>query len=191
MTTYHNDTLHLSYSYPAAYTDASSMVGPAFEASMSHAPMGGKDEARCITLPFSAMHPDAGGFAVVIMVRADAGCLKKTLTAEKLPEFTQGEVQGLSASGARTQFGQPVAFTAGDHAAELLRGTFELPTGQALHAMVVCVLLKPDIACWQFLGSGDEQLNTMSTFPLSVDGGAPVPLVPAAVLAKATAVAKP
>ena len=191
MTTYHNDTLHLSYSYPAAYTDASSMVGPAFEASLSHGSLGGKDSTRCVTLPFSAMDANAGGLAVVLLVRADAGCLKKNFTPGQLPEFTQGEVQGLVASGARTQFDQPVAFTTGDHAAELLRGTFELPTGQALHAMVVCILLKPDVACWQFLGSSDERLNAMSTFPVSVDGKPPMALVPAEVLAKAAVSPKP
>ena len=180
MATYRSDVLHLSYRYPANYTDASEMVGPAFQASMSHEDTGGKDASRCLTLPFSAMDA-SGGLAVVILVRADAGCLKKNFTAAQLPEFAQGEVQGLSASGARTQFGQPVAFSTAGHPAELLRGTFELPTGQMLHAMVACVLLKPDVACWQFLGSSEERLNTMGAFPVSFDGAAAAPLVPAGI----------
>ena len=191
MSTYHNDTLHLSYSYPATYTDASSIVTTALQAGLTHEHTDDKDLSRCLTVPFSAMDASGGGLGVVLLGRADAACMKKTLTAEQLPQYTLNEVQELVASGARTQFNQPIAFTTGDHAAELLRGTFELPTGQTLHAMVVCILLKPDVACWQFLGSTDERLNTMSTFPVSLGGGSPLPLVPAEVLAKSAAAKKP
>ncbi len=183
MTTYRNETLHLSYSYPANYTDASALAGPALEASMSHDENGKKDLTRCVTLPFSAMS-SAGGLAVVLLVRADAGCLKKSFTAAQLPEFTRGEVQGLSASGARTQFGEPVAFTTGGHPAEVLRGTFAVPTGQTMYAIATCVLLKPDIACWQFIASAEDNLRTMSAFPVSLDGGAATPLLPASMFAK-------
>ena len=183
MTTYRNEGLHVSYSYPATYTDASAMAGPALEASMNHDEHGGKDLTRCVTLPFSAMS-SANGLAVVLLVRADAGCLKKSFTVAQLPEFTRGEVQGLSASGAKTQFGEPVAFTAGGHPAEFLQGTFSLPTGGALNAMVACVLLKPDVACWQFIASSPENLRTMGAFPVSLDGGAAAPLIPATMIAK-------
>lgn len=182
MLTYRNPALGITYSYPADYTDASGMVGPAMQAGLSHEP-GAKDATRCVTLPFSAMSGAAGKLSVVLIVHADAGCLKKNFTAAELPEFTQGEVQGLAAFGARTQFGKPVAFTAQDHPAELLRGTFELPTGQQLHAMVTCVLLKPDVVCWQFLASSEEGLHTMSAFPVSLAGTQPAPLIPGALLA--------
>ncbi len=181
---YTDQKLHLRYDYPGSYNDASAMVGPAFEASVSHAAQGSKDEMRCVSLPFSAMDNTGGGLSLVLLVRVDAGCLKKTFTPELLPDFTRGEVQGLAASGAHTQFGEPVPFTtAGGHAADLIRGTFELPTGQSLHAMVACVLVKPDVACWQFLGSSEDKVRAMSVFPVSLDGGAAAPLVPAQVLA--------
>lgn len=182
--TYRNDALHLSYSYPAAYTDASGMVGAALQASLGQMLPGGKDESRCITMPFSAMGNTSGQIAVVLLVRADAACLKKSFTAADLPDFTQGEVQGLMASGAKTQFGEPVSYTEEGHPAELLRGTFTLPTGQALHSMVACVLLKPDVACWQFLGSSDGTLRSMSGYPVSLDGAPPAPLVPETLLEK-------
>lgn len=184
MTKYHSDVLHLTYSYPAAFLDASSIVGTAMQASMSHDDGHGKDISHCLTVPFSAMDSSGGSFSMVLLGRADAACLKKTFTAAQLPEFTQNEVQELTASGAHPQFGEPSAFTTGGHAAELMRGTFAMPTGQRLHAMVACVLLKPDVACWQFLGSSDEVLNRMSAFPVSLEGAAPAPLVPSAVLAK-------
>ncbi len=182
-TTYRNDTLHLSYTYPASYTDASALAGPALEAGISHDAAGNKDLTRCVSLPFSAMG-SAHGLAVVLLVRADAGCMKKNFTPATLAEFTRGEVQGLSASGAHTQFGEPVAFTTGGHPAELLQGTFAVPTGGTMYATVACVLLKPDVACWQFIASSAENINTMSAFPVSLDGAAPTPLVPAEVLAK-------
>lgn len=169
--TYHNDTLHVTYSYPAVYTDASAVVGAAFQASLGEMPLGGKDATHCITLPFSVMSTAGGQLSIVLLVRADAGCLKRTFTAEQLPEFTQGEVQGLSASGAKPQFGEPVSFTVAGHPAQQLKGSFALPTGESMHAMVTCVLLKPDVACWQFLGSSDESLRTMSGFPVVFDGG--------------------
>ena len=182
-TTYHNDTLHLSYTYPASYTDASALAGPALEAGITHDAAGNKDLTRCVSLPFSAMG-SAHGLAVVLLVRADAGCMKKNFTPATLAEFTRGEVQGLSASGAHTQFGEPVAFTTGGHSAELLQGTFAVPTGGTMYATVACVLLKPDVACWQFIASSAENINTMSAFPVSLDGAAPTPLVPAEVMAK-------
>ena len=183
MTTYRSDILHLSYSYPASYKDASSTVGPAFEASMNHADTGGPDATRCITLPFSAINAD-NGLAIVLLVRADAGCAKKTFTASELPVITRGEITGLNASGGHPQFGEPVNFTTGGHAAQMLQGSFTLPTGQAMRAMVTCVLVKPDIACFQFLGSSDDNLRTMAAFPVSFEGGPAAPLLPASVLAK-------
>lgn len=184
MTTYHNDTLHLSYSYPASYTDASSIVGTAIQAGINYEDEAGKNMSHCLTVPFSAMNSSGGVFSFVLLGRADAGCMKKSFTAGQLSEFTKSEVQELTASGAHPEFGQPSPFTTGGHAAELMRGTFALPTGQRLHAMVACVLLKPDVACWQFLSSSDDKLNVMSAFPVSLDGGAAVPLVPAAALGK-------
>lgn len=180
---YSNDALHLRYSYPPSFTDASAVVSAAFKASVDESPIGGKDDAHCITLPFSVMST-AGGLAILLLVRADAACLKRTFTPEQLPEFTQGEVRGLSASGAKPQFGEPVQFTVAGHAAEQLQGSFALPTGDSMHAMVTCVLLKPDVACWQFLGNNEESLRSMSAFPVSFDGGTPVTLVPPTVSRK-------
>ena len=188
MPIYRNEALHLSYSYPASYTDASAVVGPAFQASLSqtHDEAAGKvakDATRCVTLPFSVMN-SSNGLAIVLLVRADAVCLKKTFTAAELPAFTRGEVQGLTASGARTQFSEPIAFTTEGHAAEWLRGSFQLPTGESLQAMVACVLLKPDVVCWQFLASSEANLRNMGTFPVSLDGAAPMPVVPATLFSK-------
>ena len=180
---YRNEALHLTYNYPATYLDASATVGPAFQASVSNAVGGDADLTRCVTLPFSAMS-SASGLSIVLLMRADAACTKKTFTVANLPEFTRGEVQGLSASGAKPQFGAPVSFATAGHAAQLLQGSFILPTGQSMRAMVACVLLKPDIACFQFLGSSDENLRTMSAFPVSFDGAPAQPLVPAATLTR-------
>ena len=186
-TTYRNETLHVSYTYPASYKDASAVVGPAFQASLNQASdTGGRkvnDATRCVTLPFSAMD-NSSGLAIVLLVRSDASCQKKTFTAAELPEFTRGEVQGLTASGARTQFGEPVAFTTEGHAAEWLRGSFQLPTGESLQAMVACVLTKPDVVCWQFLASSEANLRAMGAFPASLDGAAAAPVVPATLFAK-------
>lgn len=183
MTTYRNETLHVGYSYPTSYTDASGIVGTALQMGLSREDAAGKDASRCVTVPFSVM-ASSGGLAVIILGRADAGCMKRTFTAAQLPEYTKSEVGELSLFGARPEFGQPVAFTVQGHAAELLRGAFSLPTGQRLHTLVACVLLKPDVACWQFLSTSEDKLLTMSAFPVSLEGAPPTPLVPAAMLAK-------
>ncbi len=180
---YSNDALHLRYSYPASFTDASAVVSAAFRASVD-ANAGGKAVADCMTLPFSAMSTAGGQLSIVLLVRADAGCLKRSFTPGQLPEFTQGEVRGLSASGAKPQFGEAVDFTVGGHAAEQMQGSFALPTGDSMHAMVTCVLLKPDVACWQFLGNNEESLRTMSEFPVAFGEGAPVTLVAPSATAK-------
>ena len=180
---YHSDALHLTYSYPGTFTDASAVVGPAIQASMGQ--MGDpKDEAHCMTIPFSVMGPGAGGLAVVALARADAGCLHRTLTPADLAQFSRGQVQGLTASGARTQFGSPVSYNVAGHPALLTQGTFQLPTGQILQSMFACVFLKPDIACWQFLASARPLIDTMRAFPVALDGAPPEPLIPANLLAK-------
>ena len=182
--TYDNETLHLRYSYPASFTDASAVVSAAFKASVDESPIGGKDTAHCVTLPFSVMSTAGGQLSLVLLVRADAACFKRSFTPEQLPEFTQGEVRGLSASGAKPQFGEPVDFTLGGHPAEQLQGSFALPTGDSMHAMVTCVLLKPDVVCWQFLGNNEQGLRSMSGFPVTFDNGTPVTLVPPASVKK-------
>lgn len=183
--TYRNDALHLSYTYPSSYTDASATVGPALEASMTHADSGAKDAMNCVTVPFSAMNNTGGQFALVLLAHADAACMKKkAFSAGDLAEFTHGEIQGLAASGAHTHFDEPVSFQTEGHPAQLLHGIFDLPTGQSLHALVVCMLLKPDVACWQFLASSEEALHSMAAFPVALEGAQPEPLVPPAVFAR-------
>lgn len=178
MSSYRNDTLHLSYSYPKEYVDASSFVGPAFEATM-----GGNATAaaaaRCITLPFSRMGSAQDQMSIVLILHADAACLKKKFTAGSVTDLAQGEAKGIAASGAKTSFGQPVNFELASRPASLVQGSFVLPTGQAMQAMVVCVLDQPDIACWQFLSNKPAGISAMSTFPVTFDGSPSTPLVPA------------
>lgn len=177
MATYRNDDLHLSYSYPSSYADASAVVGPAFQASLSGDPTSAS-AARCITLPFSRMETGTGQVGILLLIRADAGCLKKKFTAKSLAEFTQGEAQGLAAAGAKTTFGQPQSFEIASHPAALLQGTFTLPAGQPMQALVVCVLDQPDIVCWQFLATSADHIRTMSAFPVTFDNSPATPLVP-------------
>lgn len=184
MATYRNDALHLAYSYPSTYTDASALVNTALQVGMGHEEGNAKDLSRCVTVPFSAMQTGASGLGLVLIGHADAACMKRKFTAEQLPELTQSEVGELTAAGAHPEFGQPTPFTTQGHAAELLRGSFALPTGQRLRALVACVLLKPDVVCWQFLGSSEERVNAMTAFPVSLDGAQPQPLVPAGLVAK-------
>lgn len=181
MSEYHNDVLRLSYSYPSNYLDATSMVAPAFEASVSQDPAAAT-AAKCISLPFSRMAPANAGMGILMLIRADSSCLKKKFTASSVAELAQGEAQGLSAAGAKTNFGKPVTFQVASRPAALLQGSFTLPTGQSMQAMVVCVLDQPDIACWQFLSNTAPALSNMSTFPVTFDGSPATPLVPAAVL---------
>ncbi len=181
MATYRNDDLHLTYSYPSSYVDASAVVGPAFQASLSDDPTS-VSAARCVTVPFSRMETGTGQVGVLLLIHAEAACLKKKFNAKSLAEFTQGEAQGLAASGAKTTFGQPINFDLATHPAALLQGTFSLPAGQPMQALVVCALDQPDIVCWQFLSTSADHLKTMSTFPVTFDNTPATPLVPANLL---------
>lgn len=183
MSTFHDDTLHLSYTYPSSFVDASAMVTPALEASVGHDPNAAA-EARCISLPFSRMASERDKVSMVILLRADASCLKRKFDAKSVTDLTKGEAQGLSAIGAKPSFGPPVSFQVANRPAAVLQGSFTLPTGQAMQAMVVCVLDQPDIACWQFLANNAASLSTMSSLPVTFDGSPATPLVPAAVLGK-------
>ncbi len=181
MQVFHSDVLHLTYQYPADFVEAGPLVGAAFQASLSSNAATAGDAGKCINLPFSRMRTGEGAFALVLLVRVDAGCLKKTFTADSLAELTRGEAQGLAAAGAKTNMGEPVRFEVGGHPASTAEGTFTLPTGQALYGRIVCVLDKPDVACWQFLSKTAAALEEMRKFPVAFDGGAPAPLVPPAV----------
>ncbi len=181
MTSYRNDTLRLSYSYPSAYVDAAPIVGPAFQASMSHNTTA-VDVTKCISLPFSRMGSGQGQIGVLLLVRADASCMKKKFNAQSVTELTEGEAKGIAASGAQSSFGQPVNFEVAKRPASLLQGSFTLPTGQAMQSMVVCVLDQPDIACFQFLSNTTAGLGTLSSFPVTFDGSPSTPLVPANVI---------
>lgn len=183
MSTYRNDTLRLSYAYPSNYVDASAMVQPAFQASVGQ-DAGIASEAKCISLPFSRMQSGSGQIGILTLARADSACLKKKFSAKSVAEVAQGEAQGLAASGAKVNFGQPVNFAVAGRPASLLQGNFSLPTGQSMQAMVVCVLDQPDIACWQFLSNTTLGLSTMAGFPVTFDGSAAAPLVPTDVLTK-------
>lgn len=183
MDTYHNPALRLSYSYPSSFVDASAMVGPAFEATVGKDPAA-EPMARCLSLPFSRMDAGSGKVGIVLLVRADAGCLKRKFTAKSVTDLAQGEAQGLAAAGAKTNFSKPAEFQVATRPATLVRGSFRLPTGQNMQALVVCVLDEPDIACWQFLSDSPTDLGPMSSFPVTFDGSQPTPLVPSSVLTK-------
>ena len=182
-TTYRDDVLHLTYTYPAAYVDASAMVTPAFQASMSGDPAQSA-QAACLSLPLSRMNAGNNGMGMLILVHANAACLKKKFNAKSVIEATQDEARGLAASGAKVNFGQPIPYDVATHPAALLLGSFTLPTGQNMQAMIACVLDQPDIACWQFLATTTDRLRTMSAFPVTFDATPPTPLVPATILTK-------
>lgn len=176
METWHSDTLRLSYSYPSSFVDASALVGTAMQAGLGDSP-----EAQCIHLPLARMGAGKGSAAsgVVVLARADAGCMKKQFTARSVREMTEGEVKGLTAAGAKGTFGTPDDFTVAGRPASAVKGSFTLPTGQHMRAMVVCVLDQPDIACWQFISPSADGLAAMTTFPVTFDGQPAASLVPA------------
>ncbi len=179
MTNYRNDALHLTYSYPGNYADATAVIGPAMEASLGGDPASAA-VAHCITVPFSRMDTGAGAgqIGVVLLAHADSACLKKKFNPKSLADFTQGEAQGLSAAGAKTTFGQPISFELAGRPAASLQGTFTLPAGQPMFAQVTCVLTQPDVVCWQFLANSAERLKTLTAFPVTFDGSTPTPLAP-------------
>ncbi len=182
-TTYRDDVLHLTYTYPTSYTDASAMVTPAFQASLSGDPAQAS-QAACLSLPLSRMNVGDGAMGMLILVHANAACLKKKFNARSVIEATQDEARGLTASGAKVNFGQPVTYDVATHPAALLLGSFTLPTGQTMQAMISCVLDQPDIACWQFLATTPDRLRTMSAFPVAFGPTPATPLVPRDILTK-------
>lgn len=170
---YHDNSLHLSYSVPGSYVDASAIVGPAFQASLGR--QSAPAATKCISIPFSRMAAD-GETNIIMLLHADANCLKRKFDAAAVAELTQGEAQGVAASGAKTNFGKVTSFDLDHHSASALQGSFTLPTGQTLYSRVVCVLDQPDVACWQFLSGTPEGLAAMSVFPITFDGSTPHPL---------------
>ncbi len=176
--TFRSDALHLSYAYPTGFKDATTMAAIAFQVSLSGDPTYGS-QAKCISLPFARMSPSTQDFGMVILIRADAGCLKKKFNAGSVEEFAKGEAQGLAFVGAKTSFGPPVAFELAARPATLEEGSFTLPTGQNLQAMVVCVLDQPDIACWQFLAASADRLHSLAALPVTFDGSPATPIAPA------------
>lgn len=174
METFHSNELRLSYSYPAGFVDASALVGTAMQAGLGDSP-----EAQCIHLPLARMGAGNTSSGVVVLARADANCMKKQFTAKSVRELTEGEVKGLTAAGAKGTFAAPEEYTVAGRPASAVRGSFTLPTGQHMQAMVVCVLDQPDIACWQFISPSEQGLAGMALFPVTFDGSPAANLSPA------------
>lgn len=177
MSSYRDEALRLSYSYPKNFVDATAIVGPAFQATVGQNPAAAP-LVKCISLPFSRMGAGKDQMSLVLLLHADAGCLKKKFNANSVAELAQGEAKGIAASGAKTNFDQPVNFEVASRPASVVRGSFVLPTGQTMQATVVCVLDQPDIACWQFLSNNPAGITTMSAFPVTFDGSPAASLVP-------------
>lgn len=177
METFHSDALRLSYSYPAGFVDASALVGTAMQAGLGDSP-----EAQCIHLPLARMGAGKGQAAsgVVVLARADAGCMKKQFNAKSVQELTEGEVKGLTAAGAKGTFAAPQEYTVAGRPASSVKGSFTLPTGQHMQALVVCVLDQPDIACWQFISPSEQGLAGMAAMPVTFDGSPSASLYPSA-----------
>lgn len=172
MTTYRNDALRLSYSYPSRFVDASALVGTAMQVGLPNTP-----EAKCFTVPFARMGIGKQQAGVMLLARAEAACMKKKFTAQSVIDFTKDEAKGLTAAGAKPSFSDPRQVQVAGRPASMMKGSFALPNGQLMQTMVVCVLDEPDVACWQFLSNSPAELATMANFPVTFDGSPATPLV--------------
>lgn len=171
-----------SYKLPPDWTSVTAARQPPDTVS-STAPLPPKGMA-CIRVPETARHGDPA--SVIVVVALPFGCYGQAMTAGDLAGFGSGAADGLKQTFDLTGPVQGV-YSLGSHAfwVERARGN---PKGHNdLHYAVeiACGVLKKGAVCWMAMAADEASLHAFEQMPVTLDGDAAKPLVPASAFDKA------
>jgi hypothetical protein len=135
----------------------------------------------CVQLGLTARH----GTSVIVDVALPFDCFGKQVTDKDLPGFGEGASQGVKQG---FDIGDPTYgwYALGSHNLWIERviGTPKGQAGASYTVEIACAVLKKAAVCWMAMASDDATLKTFEHGMVSLDGEAPVALVPATAFDK-------
>ena len=182
----HNSDLGFGYSVPKDWEVMDSQA--TLPMAKQQADQNATSEAEkkglaCVELALTARHGEP--VSVIVEVALPFGCFGQEMSEKDLPGFANGASEGLKQS---FDFGDPIFsnYSLGTHSMWIERakgapkGHPELP----YTVEITCSLLKKAAVCWMAMAADDGALRTFEHGAVTLDGEAPIPLVPATAFNK-------
>jgi hypothetical protein len=139
--------------------------------------------AACVQLPLTAHHGNPPSAIAVVGLSFD--CMGHSFTAADLPSIASGVSEGLKRS---LEIASPVnnTYTLGTHSLWIERAAGSLIDHPEIKRTMetVCGVLKKSVVCWMTMAADDASLQTFEHGSVTLDGEAPVALVPATAFDK-------
>jgi hypothetical protein len=140
-----------------------------------------KKGLACVQMGLTAHH----GKSVIVDVALPFDCFGQQLSNQDIPGFGEGASQGVKQS---FDIGDPTysAYALGSHNLwiERVKGTPKGQSGDPFTIEIACSVLKKAAVCWMAVAEDDAVLKTFEHGRVSLDGEAPVALVPATAFDK-------
>ncbi len=135
-----------------------------------------KKGLACVQMGRTAHH----GKSVIVDVALPFDCFGQQLSNQDIPGFGEGASQGVKQS---FDIGDPTysTYALGSHNLwiERVKGTPKGQAGDPFTIEIACAVLKKAAVCWMAVAEDDAALKTFERGKVSLDGDAPVALVPA------------
>jgi hypothetical protein len=181
-TTYRDDSVHYSFSYPGDFKNRSvSSRRPAGD-SPSHATELSERITDCLAIPVAAVRPTDGRlFDMVMIMDVDLKCANEALSTNGLVLFAKGIASKVLAQHGTAEIGQVRTFKLAGHEAVYLTESVDESAknvGQSLRGGLVCALVENHAVCWQMLSYRPETLKVLLALPVSFDGQPAESLLP-------------
>ena len=177
----HSSKLGFSYSVPSDWEVVDNQATLSTAKQQAGQNTTSEDEKKglaCVELDLTARH--GAPPSVMVEVALPFSCFGKEMAESDLPGFAAGASEGLKQS---FDIGDPVygAYSLGGHSMWIERakgapkGHPELP----YTVEIACSLLKKAAVCWMTMAADDTALRTFEHGAVTLDGEAPIALVPA------------
>ena len=132
----------------------------------------------CVDVALTARHGDPA--SVVVVVALPFACYGITMTDKELPAFGSGASEGIKNT---FEISDPIrgTYTLGTHSIWIERafGTLKDNPKSKYTVETVCSVLKNAAVCWMAMAADDDGLRSFEHGAVTLDGDAPVALVPA------------
>jgi hypothetical protein len=140
-----------------------------------------KKGLACVQMGLTAHH----GKSVIVDVALPFDCFGQQLSSQDIPGFGEGASEGVKQS---FDIGDPTysAYALGSHNLwiERVKGTPKGQAGDPFTIEIACAVLKKAAVCWMAVAADDAALKTFEHSAVTLDGDAPVALVPATAFNK-------
>lgn len=182
----HSNPIGFTYSLPADWQIAD-IRQPSASAQAQMAENARSDEEKkgisCVQIALNAWHGDPPSAVVIVALPFD--CFGQTMSEKDLPGFASGASEGIKSTFDITN-PELGSYALGSHSVWIERAAGVLKTRPDSKYTIetVCAVLKKGAACWMAMAADESGLQTFEHGAVTLDGEAPVALVPADAFAK-------